>query len=205
MKLYMADNPRRLAIKRHHPDLFTVQRGVKASGLDFAALGNLFLLEAPLRVAVKCSRKLTEQEIAERCRDFLSLARDGAVLFHRRSVQARRRSCGPPLSKGIQPSYCSRTALRRSPSQAASVLTPALLDGCSCWLRGLTTMTTAQSRATSATPSTTWPLQSLANRRNGHGYAVAQTTGRLWRAVAIVVGAVDCGATVSRPRTGWWQ
>ena len=81
MKLYMADNPRRLAIKRHHPDLFTVQRGVQAGGIDFAALGNLFLLKAPLRVSVKCSRKLTEQEIAERCRDFLSLARDGAVLM----------------------------------------------------------------------------------------------------------------------------
>lgn len=80
MKRYLSDNPRRLAIKRHHPDLFTVQRGVQAGGINFAALGNLFLLDVPLRVAVKCSRKLTEQEIADRCRYFLSLARDGAVL-----------------------------------------------------------------------------------------------------------------------------
>lgn len=80
MKRYIRDNPRRLAVKRHHPDLFTVQRGVQAGGYSFAALGNLFLLDAPLRVAVKCTRKLDDAGIAERCRHFLGLAEEGAVL-----------------------------------------------------------------------------------------------------------------------------
>lgn len=80
MKRYLRDNPRRLAVKRHHPDLFTVQRGVQAGGHSFAALGNLFLLDAPWRVAVKCTRKLDEAGIAERCRHFLGLADEGAVL-----------------------------------------------------------------------------------------------------------------------------
>jgi len=81
MKRYMRDNPRRLAIKRHHPDLFTVQRGVKSGGNTFAALGNVFLLDAPWRVAVKCTRKLDEAGIAKRVGYFLGLAAEGAVLI----------------------------------------------------------------------------------------------------------------------------
>lgn len=81
MKRYLRDNPRRLAIKRHHPDLFTVQRGVQAGGYTFAALGNLFLLDAPLRVAVKCTRKLDKAGIAQQCCYYLNLAAEGAVLI----------------------------------------------------------------------------------------------------------------------------
>ncbi len=81
MKRYLRDNPRRLAVKRHHPDLFTVQRGVQAGGFEFAALGNLFLLDAPWIVAVKCTRKLDEAGIAEQRRHFLALADEGAVLI----------------------------------------------------------------------------------------------------------------------------
>ena len=80
MKLYLRDNPRRLAIKRSQPDLFKVQHDVHAAGHHFAALGNVFLLDAPQRVAVKCSRRLTQEEIDEQCRRFLYLAGEGAVL-----------------------------------------------------------------------------------------------------------------------------
>lgn len=80
MKRYLHDNPRRLAIKRSHPDLFRVQSDAQAAGYHFAALGNIFLLDAPLRVAVKCSRRLSDEEINEQCRRFLLLASEGAVL-----------------------------------------------------------------------------------------------------------------------------
>ena len=80
MKLYLRENPRRLAIKRSQPDLFKVQHDVHAAGHHFAALGNVFLLDAPQRVAVKCSRRLTQEEIDEQCRRFLYLAGEGAVL-----------------------------------------------------------------------------------------------------------------------------
>ena len=80
MKQYLRDNPRRLAIKRSQPDLFKVQHDVHAAGHHFAALGNIFLLDAPQRVAVKCSRQLTKEEIDEQCRRFLYLASEGAVL-----------------------------------------------------------------------------------------------------------------------------
>ena len=80
MKDYIFDNPRRLAIKRTHPDYFQVQRNVKVGDYTFAALGNIFLLDAPCLIQVQCSRSLTAEQITEKCRHFLSQAQNGAVL-----------------------------------------------------------------------------------------------------------------------------
>ena len=77
---YLRDNPRRLLMKREHPDLFRVQRGLTFGSHQFSAIGNRFLLERPLRVQVQCSRSLTESQIAERVEHFMTLARQGAVL-----------------------------------------------------------------------------------------------------------------------------
>ena len=77
---YIDDNPRRLAVKRHHSNYFEVQREVQVGGLTFAAMGNLFLLRAPLILQVQCTRKLTTEEIQERCQYFISQAENGAVL-----------------------------------------------------------------------------------------------------------------------------
>ncbi|MBR6248788.1 MAG: transposase [Muribaculaceae bacterium] len=80
MRNYIADNPRRWAIKRNNPELFRVRHNVEAGGQLFAAQGNVFLLDAPWLVAVKCSRSLSQDEIARECERYLSLAREGAVL-----------------------------------------------------------------------------------------------------------------------------
>lgn len=80
MKAYILDNPRRLAIKRTHPDLFQVQRDIKVGDYTFAALGNVFLLDAPWLVQVQCTRKLTTQQIHDTVQQFLSHAQNGAVL-----------------------------------------------------------------------------------------------------------------------------
>ncbi len=80
MKAYILDNPRRLAIKRNHADLFQVQRNIKVGEYTFAALGNVFLLDAPCLLQVQCSRKLTPLQINATVQRFLSLAQDGAVL-----------------------------------------------------------------------------------------------------------------------------
>ena len=77
---YIDDNPRRLAIKRHHSEYFKVQRQVQVGELTFAAMGNLFLLQAPLLLQVQCTRKLSQEQIQEQCRHFLSWAERGAVL-----------------------------------------------------------------------------------------------------------------------------
>ena len=85
---YLKDNPRRLLMKREHPDLFRVQRGLVAAGISFSAIGNRFLLDRPLLVQVQCSRSLTEEQIEAKTRQYLALARSGAVLV------------SPSISKG---------------------------------------------------------------------------------------------------------
>ena len=77
---YLAENPRRLLMKREHPDLFRVQRNLTAAGMTFSAIGNRFLLDRPVRLQVQCSRRLTEGEIQARVNEFLAAARQGAVL-----------------------------------------------------------------------------------------------------------------------------
>ena len=77
---YLNDNPRRLLMKREHPDLFRVQRNVEAAGMTFSAIGNRFLLDRPVRLQVQCSRRLSEAEIQEQVAHFLTAARQGAVL-----------------------------------------------------------------------------------------------------------------------------
>ena len=77
---YLADNPRRLLMKREHPDFFRVQRDLEAAGMTFSAIGNRFLLDRPELLQVQCSRSLTEPEIQSRVAFFLAAARQGAVL-----------------------------------------------------------------------------------------------------------------------------
>ena len=77
---YLNDNPRRLLMKREHPDLFNVQRNVEAAGMTFSTIGNRFLLDRPMRLQVQCSRRLNEVEIQEKVAHFLTAARQGAVL-----------------------------------------------------------------------------------------------------------------------------
>ena len=78
---YLRDNPRRLLLKREHPDLFRVQRNLTFGHQTFSAIGNRFLLSRPQRLQVQCSRRLTTAEIQERVNHFLAVAREGAVLI----------------------------------------------------------------------------------------------------------------------------
>lgn len=79
-RLYLADNPRRLLMKREHPDLFRVQRNVEAAGFIFSAIGNRFLLNKPEKIPVQCSRGLSEKEIQDKVAIYLTAAWQGAVL-----------------------------------------------------------------------------------------------------------------------------
>ncbi|MBO5624454.1 MAG: hypothetical protein J5953_01520 [Prevotella sp.] len=85
---YLKDNPRRLLMKREHPDLFRVQRGLTVGHQQFSAIGNRFLLDRPVKLQVQCSRRLTDEEIAQKAEWFLQQARSGAVLV------------SPSISKG---------------------------------------------------------------------------------------------------------
>ena len=77
---YLRDNPRRLLMRREHPDLFRVQRGLTVGAQQFSAIGNRFLLQRPVKLQVQCSRRLTEEEVAAKTAWWLAQARSGAVL-----------------------------------------------------------------------------------------------------------------------------
>ena len=85
---YLKENPRRLLMKREHPDLFRVQRGLTFGGMSFSAIGNRFLLQRPLKIQVQCSRSISEEELKTKLHETLHSARQGAVLV------------SPAISKG---------------------------------------------------------------------------------------------------------
>ena len=77
---YLQDNPRRLWTKRNNPDFFKTQQDITIGDQNVAVMGNRFLLDSPNKVLVKCSRKMTEQEIEHTTTRFLMMAQRGAVL-----------------------------------------------------------------------------------------------------------------------------
>lgn len=78
-KAYLHDNPRRLLMKREHPDLFRVQRNLEYADMSFSAIGNRFLLDRPLKVQVQCSRSITADALARKIQNMLALGAKGAV------------------------------------------------------------------------------------------------------------------------------
>lgn len=63
-KAYLQDNPRRLWVKRHHHDFFTVSHHLTIADTTVAAMGNHQLLQHPSILQVYCSRRLNDEEIA---------------------------------------------------------------------------------------------------------------------------------------------
>ncbi len=78
---YVKDNPRRLWIKSHNPELFRLHRRTEAAGLLFTSMGNHFLLEWPDRQVVEMSRSATNEEVQERLRMVLAAAHNGTVTY----------------------------------------------------------------------------------------------------------------------------
>ena len=65
-KKYLYTNPYRLLMKREHPELFKVQRDLRYGGLSFSAVGNRFLLDYPEKIALRCSRSMTTEDIEKK-------------------------------------------------------------------------------------------------------------------------------------------
>ena len=78
---YVKDNPRRLWLRRHNPDLFRLHRHTVAVGLSFTSMGNHFLLSWPDGQSVEMSRSATNEQIQERLRAVLAAAHNGAVTY----------------------------------------------------------------------------------------------------------------------------
>ena len=78
---YVKDNPRRLWLKKRHPDLFKLHRRTQAHGLLFTSLGNHFLLDWPDRQMVELSRNTPADEVEQRLNEALAAAQNGAITY----------------------------------------------------------------------------------------------------------------------------
>lgn len=81
MRAYILDNPRRLAVKRTHPELFRIVREIPLCGTRFAGIGNHFLLKSPIRIPIQISRRISPQELHHKQQEFIFAAQHGAVLI----------------------------------------------------------------------------------------------------------------------------
>ena len=79
MAKYIDDNPRRLAKKRNHPELFKIKQKTKINGGEYTTLGNMFLIENPMLEILQCSRALTEEELIRKKDACLAEAANGTV------------------------------------------------------------------------------------------------------------------------------
>ena len=76
----LADNPRRLLLKRARPEFLRPHFHIETHGHTFATLGNLQLLTMPCRLQVRVSRRCTPAQVQAEVARYLTAARAGAVL-----------------------------------------------------------------------------------------------------------------------------
>lgn len=80
-KHYLRDNPRRLLMKREHPDLLRPFFNLQLGSHTYNGIGNRALLTAPQRLAVRVSRRLTGKELDAEVARYIEAARNGTVLI----------------------------------------------------------------------------------------------------------------------------
>lgn len=78
---YVKDNPRRLLMKRLHPEYLRPFFGLHIGSHTYNGIGNLALLNAPHRLAVRVSRRNNEAQLQDEVRRYMTAARSGAVLI----------------------------------------------------------------------------------------------------------------------------
>ncbi len=77
---YLADNPRRLAVKQKFPQLFNAIYNYNLAGQNCQVYGNMFLLDKPEKMAVIVHRAYTDADFEEYKRKWLEFGEAGGVL-----------------------------------------------------------------------------------------------------------------------------
>lgn len=90
---YVHDNPRRRWLKHANPDLFRIRQGIQIGTTVCTALGQIFLINHPLRAAVQCSRRMTQAEIDARREACLQAAADGTVFISAAISEGEKQIC----------------------------------------------------------------------------------------------------------------
>ena len=110
---YVEDNPRRLWVKKNNPELFKIKRDISVAGIKLSALGNTFLLDYPIKAAVQCTRKLTDEQIAQEVKRFMEMANRGTVLVSpaiskgEKAVISAAQESGAPVIKLVENGFTS--------------------------------------------------------------------------------------------------
>ena len=78
---YLDDNPRRLLLKRQHPEFFSPLGRFLIAGTTMRAMGNIALLAHHAMRRLQCSRHLYPQEIDQQQQLFLALGRAGTFVI----------------------------------------------------------------------------------------------------------------------------
>ena len=90
---YIKDNPRRLALKRANPELFKIRQHLQVAGMNFTAMGNIFLADYPQKAVIQCSRKLHQAEIDAKKADCLDEAAKGMVFVSAAISEGEKQIC----------------------------------------------------------------------------------------------------------------
>ena len=78
---YVKDNPRRLLMKRAHSEYLRPFFNLRLGSNTYSGIGNLALLSAPHRLAVRVSRRNTEAQLQDELRRYMAAAQSGTVLI----------------------------------------------------------------------------------------------------------------------------
>lgn len=78
---YVKENPRRLLMKRSHPEYLRPFFDLHLGSHIYSGIGNLALLRAPHRLAVRVSRRNNEIQLQEELHRYMSAAQSGTVLI----------------------------------------------------------------------------------------------------------------------------
>lgn len=90
---YIKDNPRRLWLKRADPDLFRIHQQTDVCGVLCTTLGNMFLVENPMREALHCSRSLSQAEIDQLKEQCLMHAANGTIFVSPAVSEGEKQIC----------------------------------------------------------------------------------------------------------------
>ena len=105
LRTYIHDNPRRLWLKRHNPELFVLRRNITIHTVDgemvFSAMGNMFLLNRPHKQTIICSRSITEDKYRACMRDIIEKAESGFVSISGCISKGEQQICRTIREKGL--------------------------------------------------------------------------------------------------------
>ena len=151
---YVHDNPRRLMLRRQNSGHFAVQRGVLFKEHSFSAVGNLNLLNAPLK-AVHVRRKYTETERKDYMNACILSARNGIALIGAFISEYEKQVRDEALREGL-------VVIQLCHEQFSDLYRPSgdLFDACST---GRLLLLHEESSASATTPTARPPQPSLRN------------------------------------------